>query len=112
MTAWQKGLVIILAFTSMSAVLLLLEQQVAYSTATVAVNATHEIDMMESSLSSEEMLKLIDAEYAARNETHRIFDYLQTSEGINAFDDICNYVSENNPYKVIDCYEKNKDRIK
>ena len=66
---------------------------------TIAVNSTGEFD------------RLMDAESKANNQTDEILNNIQTLEGLDIYSNECGYATEINPYKVIDCYYKNQDRI-
>ena len=53
-----------------------------------------------------------DAEYAAFTQSDEIVNLIQTKEGLGFYTSECGYTTEFNPYKVLNCYEKNMDRIK
>jgi hypothetical protein len=55
--------------------------------------------------------RLMAAESEANNQTDEILNSIQTLEGLDIYSNECGYATENNPYKVIDCYYKNQDRI-
>ena len=92
--------------------LLGLQQQDVYSTVTIPVNSTYEIDIKQGNLTAAEYERLIDAQTSAHNEVDKILFSIQTQQGIDVYENECNYSTEMNPYKVIECYEKNKDKIK
>lgn len=85
-----------------------LQLQLAYSS-TVAINSTYERDILD--LTAEEFEAANVAENAAFDELDMILMSIQTLEGLDEFEK-CGYLTETNPYKVLDCYEKNKDKIK
>jgi hypothetical protein len=62
-------------------------------------------------MTSEEFDRLMIAESKANNQTDEILDSIQTLEGLDIYSNECGYSTETNPYKVIDCYNKNQDRI-
>ena len=76
---------------------------------TIAVNSTYEVEV--ENMTSEEFDRLMDAESKANNQTDQILNSIQTLEGLGIYSNECGYATEINPYKVIDCYYKNQDRI-
>ena len=76
---------------------------------TIAVNSTYTVEV-ENTI-SEEFDRLMDAQSNANNQTDEILNSIQTLEGLDIFSNECGYATESNPYKVIDCYYKNQDRI-
>jgi hypothetical protein len=50
-------------------------------------------------------------ESTANVQTDKILSSIQTLEGLDIYSNECGYATEINPYKVIDCYYKNQDRI-
>ena len=55
---------------------------------------------------------MTDAEYAALTQCDEKVDLIQTKEGLGFYTSECGYTTEPNPYKVLNCYDKNMDRIK
>ena len=76
---------------------------------TIAVNSTYAVEVENTT--SEEFDRLMDAQSNANNQTDEILNSIQTLEGLDIFSNECGYATESNPYKVIDCYYKNQDRI-
>ena len=76
---------------------------------TIAVNSTYTVEVENTT--SEEFDRLMDAQSNANNQTDEILNSIQTLEGLDIFSNECGYATETNPYKVIDCYYKNQDRI-
>ncbi len=76
---------------------------------TIAINSTYEVEV--ENMTSEEFDRLMDAESKANNQTDEILSSIQTLEGLDIYSNECGYATEINPYKVIDCYYKNQDRI-
>jgi hypothetical protein len=76
---------------------------------TIAVNSTYSIEV--ENMTSEEFDVLRDAESKANNQTDEILNSILTLEGLDIYSNECGYATEINPYKVIDCYYKNQDRI-
>lgn len=78
---------------------------------TVAINSTFEVDVSDENLTAEEFEALNNSENVAFDELDVILDSIQTMEGLDEYEK-CGYSTEMNPYKVLDCYEKNKEKIK
>lgn len=76
---------------------------------TIAVNSTYAVEV--ENMTSEEFDRLMDAESKANNQTDEILNSIQTLKGLDIYSNECGYATEPNPYKVIDCYYKNQDRI-
>ena len=76
---------------------------------TIAVNSTYAVEV--ENMTSEEFNRLMDAESKANNQTDEILNSIQNLEGLDIYSNECGYATETNPYKVIDCYYKNQDRI-
>lgn len=76
---------------------------------TIAVNSTYEVEV--ENMTSEVFERLVDAESKANDQTDVILNSIQTLEGLDIYSNECGYATETNPYKVIDCYNKNQDRI-
>jgi hypothetical protein len=106
MTVWQQqtGLLLIVIGLCLSVGL------VTYTYAsTIAVNSTYEIEV--ENMTSEEFDRLMDAESKANDQANQILNSIQTLEGLDIYSNECGYATEVNPYKVIECYYKNQDRI-
>jgi hypothetical protein len=106
MTVWQQqtGLLLIVIGLCLSVGL------VTYTYAsTIAVNSTYEIEV--ENMTSEEFDRLMDAESKANDQANQILNSIQTLEGLDIYSNECGYAKEINPYKVIECYYKNQDRI-
>jgi hypothetical protein len=106
MTVWQQqtGLLLIVIGLCLSVGL------VTYTYAsTIAVNSTYEIEV--ENMTSEEFDRLMDAESKANDQANQILNSIQTLEGLDIYSNECGYATEINPYKVIECYYKNQDRI-
>ena len=76
---------------------------------TIAVNSTYEVEVEY--MTSEQFDRLMDAESKANDQANQILNSIQTLEGLDIYSNECGYSTEINPYKVIDCYYKNQDRI-
>ena len=76
---------------------------------TIAINATYEVEV--ENMTSEQFDRLMNAESKANDQTNQILNSIQTLEGLDIYSNECGYATEINPYKVIDCYYKNQDRI-
>jgi surface antigen len=76
---------------------------------TIAVNSTYEVEV--ENMTSEQFDSLMDAESKANDQTNHLLNSIQTLEGLDIYSNECGYATEINPYKVIDCYYKNQDRI-
>lgn len=72
---------------------------------TVAVNSTYEVEV--ENITSEEFDSLMDAESEANEQATTILNSIQTLEGLDIYNNECGYSTEINPYKVIDCYQRN-----
>jgi hypothetical protein len=75
----------------------------------IAVNSTYAVEV--ENMTSEEFDRLMDAQSNANNQTDEILNSIHTLEGLDIYSNECGYATESNPYKVIDCYYKNQDRI-
>jgi hypothetical protein len=78
----------------------------------IPINSTYEVDVANNSMTAEEFGAALDAEAAVKDQLYAIMEDLRTSEGIDNFDKICGFTTEMNSYKVMECYGKNKDKIK
>jgi hypothetical protein len=78
-------------------------------TSTIAVNSTYEIEV--ENMTSEEFDRLMDAESKTNDQANQILNSIQTLEGLDIYSNECGYATEINPYKVIEFYYKNQDRI-
>jgi hypothetical protein len=87
-----------------------LQQQQEVYAFPVHVNATNSVE--SDNLPLEEWSRMTDAEYAAFTQGDEIVDLIQTKEGMDFYTNECGYTTEPNPFKILDCYEKNKDKIK
>jgi hypothetical protein len=76
---------------------------------TIAINSTYEVEV--ENMTSEQFDKLMDAESKANDQANQILNSIKTLEGLEIYSNECGYSTEINPYKVIDCYYKNQDRI-
>jgi hypothetical protein len=76
---------------------------------TISVNSTYEVEV--ENMTSEEFDRLKDEESKANDQANQILNSIQTLEGLDIYSNECGYAVEINPYKVIDCYYKNQDRI-
>lgn len=76
---------------------------------TIAVNSTYEVEV--ENVTSEVFERLMDAESEANDQTDDILNSIKTLEGLDIYSNECGYATETNPYKVIDCYMRNHDRI-
>jgi hypothetical protein len=77
---------------------------------TIPINSTYERDISDENFTREEFEAANDAENTAFEKLDVILESIQTMEGLSAFEK-CGYSTEMNPYKVLDCYERNKDKI-
>ena len=78
---------------------------------TIAINSTFEKDISDENFTGEEFKAANDSENVAFEKLDVILESIQTMEGLDEFER-CGYTTEMNPYKVLECYEKNKDKIK
>jgi len=76
---------------------------------TIAVNSTYEVEV--ENITSEQFDILMASESKANDQANQILNSIQTLEGLDIYSNECGYSTEINPYKVIDCYYKNQDRI-
>lgn len=76
---------------------------------TIAVNSTYEVEV--ENITSEQFDILMASESKANDQANQILNSIQTLEGLDIYSNDCGYSTEINPYKVIDCYYKNQDRI-
>jgi hypothetical protein len=76
---------------------------------TIAINSTLEVEV--ENMTSEVFDRLMDSESKANDQANQILNSIQTLEGLDIYSNECGYATEINPYKVIDCYYKNQDRI-
>ena len=76
---------------------------------TIAVNSTYEVEV--ENITSEQFDILMASESKANDQANQILNSIQTLEGLAIYSNECGYATEINPYKVIDCYYKNQDRI-
>ena len=111
MTAWQQqmgpfliaiGLCLGLGLATYS------ENTYTYAS-TIAVNSTYEVEV--ENITSEQFDILMASESKANDQANQILNSIQTLEGLDIYSNECGYSTEINPYKVIDCYYKNQDRI-
>jgi hypothetical protein len=110
MTSWQQqtGLLITISLCLSLGLSAYPENTYSYAS-TIAVNSTYEVEV--ENMTSEQFDRLRDAESKANDQTDQILKSIQTLEGLNIYSNECGYSTEINPYKVIDCYYKNQDRI-
>ena len=111
MTDWQHytgPLLIALGLCLGTGLATLPENEYTYAS-TIAVNSTYEVQI--ENMTSGEFDRLMDNESKANNQTDQILNSIQTLEGLDIYSNECGYATEINPYKVIDCYYKNQDRI-
>jgi hypothetical protein len=110
MTAWQQqtGLLIAICLCLSLGPATYPENTYTYAS-TIAVNSTYEVEV--ENMTSEQFDRLMDAESKANDQTTQILNSIQTLEGLDIYSNECGYATEINPYKVIDCYYKNQDRI-
>ena len=78
---------------------------------TIAINSTYEKDIPDENFTREEFKAANDSENVAFEKLDVILESIQTMEGLDEFER-CGYTTEMNPYKVLECYEKNKVKIK
>jgi hypothetical protein len=76
---------------------------------TIAVNSTYEVEV--ENITSEQFDILMASESKANDQANQILNSIQTLEGLDIYSNECGYSTEIDPYKVIDCYYKNQDRI-
>ena len=110
MTAWQQqtGLLIAIGLCLGLGLATYSENTYTYAS-TIAVNSTYEVEV--ENMTSEQFDRLMDAESKANDQANQILNSIQTLEGLDIYSNECGYSTEINPYKVIDCYYKNQDRI-
>lgn len=110
MTAWQQqmGLLITIGLCLGLGLATYSENTYTYAS-TIAVNSTYEVGV--ENITSEQFDRLMDAESKANDQANQILNSIQTLEGLDIYSNECGYSTEINPYKVIDCYYKNQDRI-
>ena len=84
------------------------QQEKVYAS-TIAVNSTYEVEV--ENVTSEEFDRLMNAESTANDQANQILNAIQTLEGLDIYSNECGYATEINPFKVIDCYYENQDRI-
>jgi hypothetical protein len=77
----------------------------------IAINSTYERDISDENFTEEEFMAANDSENVAFEKLDVILESIQTMEGLDEFEK-CGYTTEMNPYKVLECYQKNKDKIK
>jgi hypothetical protein len=104
-------LLTLLLLVTLAASTMTLKLQLAQAS-DIAVNSTQEIDVTDESITAEEFAAISDAEMAANDKVDEIFMSITTQEGLDVAEKECKYVTEMNPYKVLECFEKNKNRIK
>jgi hypothetical protein len=111
MTDWRHytGPILIVLGFCLSLGLAILPENASVYASTIAINSTYEVEVEK--MTAEEFDRLVDAESKASNQTDQILNSIQTLEGLDIYSNECGYSTEINPYKVIDCYYKNQDRI-
>jgi hypothetical protein len=110
MTAWQQQTGLLIAIGLCLGIGLATYPENAYTYAsTIAVNSTYEVEV--ENMTSGQFDRLMDAESKVNDQADEILNSIQTLEGLDIYSNECGYATENNPYKVIDCYYKNQDRI-
>jgi hypothetical protein len=110
MTAWQQQTGLLIAIGLCLGLGLATHPENTYTYAsTIAVNSTYEVEV--ENMTSEQFDRLMDAESKANDQANQILNSIQTLEGLEIYSNECGYSTEINPYKVIDCYYKNQDRI-
>jgi hypothetical protein len=77
----------------------------------IAINSTYERDISDENFTEEEFMAANDSENVAFEKLDVILESIQTMEGLDEFEK-CGYTTEMNPYKVLECYQMNKDKIK
>ncbi len=77
----------------------------------IAINSTYERDISDENFTKEEFMTANDSENVAFEKLDVILESIQTMEGLDEFEK-CGYTTDMNPYKVLECYQKNKDKIK
>ena len=108
MTDWEHHILILVGLCLGIGLATYPENAYTYAS-TIAVNSTYTVEVENTT--SEEFDRLMDAQSNANNQTDEILNSIQTLEGLDIFSNECGYATESNPYKVIDCYYKNQDRI-
>ncbi|HZA42353.1 MAG TPA: hypothetical protein VE504_01125 [Nitrososphaeraceae archaeon] len=108
MTAWQQQTGLLIAIGLCLGLGLATYSENTYAS-TIAVNSTYEVEV--ENMTSEQFDRLMDAESKANDQANQILNSIQTLEGLDIYSNECGYSTEINPYKVIDCYYKNQDRI-
>ena len=111
MTAWQQqtGPFLIAIGLCLGLGLATYPENTSTYASTIAVNSTYEVEV--ENMTSEQFDRLMDAESKANDKANQILNSIQTLEGLDIYSNECGYSTEINPYKVIDCYYKNQDRI-
>jgi|RhiMethySRZTD1v2_1073278.scaffolds.fasta_scaffold1530486_2 hypothetical protein len=111
MTDWQHrtGPLLIVVGLCLGVGLVTYPENAYTYASTIAVNSTYAVEV--ENMTSEEFDKLMDAESNANDQATQILNSIQTLEGLDIYSNECGYSTEINPYKVIDCYYKNQDRI-
>jgi hypothetical protein len=111
MTAWQQqtGLLLIVISLCLGIGLAKYPENAYTYASTIAINSTYEVEV--ENMTSEVFDRLMDAESKANDQANQILNSIQTLEGLDIYSNECGYATEINPYKVIDCYYKNQDRI-
>jgi hypothetical protein len=111
MTAWQQqtGPFLIAIGLCLGLGLATYPENTYTYASTIAVNSTYEVEV--ENLTSEQFDILTAAESKANDQANQILNSIQTLEGLDIYSNECGYSTEINPYKVIDCYYKNQDRI-
>jgi hypothetical protein len=110
MIAWLQQMSILLAIGLCLGLGLATYPENTYTYASIiAVNSTYEVEVENMTL--EQFDRLRDAESKANDQADQILNSIQTLEGLDIYSNECGYATETNPYKVIDCYYNNLDRI-
>jgi surface antigen len=111
MTDWQHyrdSLLIVLGLCLGIGLAIYPENAFTYAS-NIAVNSTYAVEV--ENMTSEEIDRLMDAQSNANNQTDEILNSIHTLEGLDIYSNECGYATKSNPYKVINCYYKNQDRI-
>ena len=110
MNAWQQQTGLLIAIGLCLSIVLAAYPENTYTYAsTIAVNSTYEVEV--ENMTSEQFDRLMDSESKANDQANQILNSIHTLEGLDIYSNECGYATENNSYKVIDCYYKNQDRI-